>query len=172
MLSWVYRVSYCALIGTSHKLPPTLHRQPLNESWVRASRCKQHLPRYPQWSRTRYQGAVSTWEKVKKCIQLLWFFFCLEMCCCCSDNCCRELFFSAQNANCMLTFGPNTSCMLTIGILMVANLHADHWNPYGSKPCCMISENQHHSYPGPIASDKQAINEAKQLWERSSQNLP
>jgi len=41
LLSWVYPGSYCALIGTSHKLPPPLYRQPLNKVWVRAVGCKQ-----------------------------------------------------------------------------------------------------------------------------------
>ena len=56
ILSSVYPVSYCALIGTSHKLPPTLYRQPLDETCVRAGGCKQSLPGYPQGqSRTCYQ---------------------------------------------------------------------------------------------------------------------
>ena len=28
----MHLVSYCALIGMGHKLPPTLNRQPLNEA--------------------------------------------------------------------------------------------------------------------------------------------
>ena len=32
----VYPVSSCALIRTSHKLPPTIHKQPLNMARVRA----------------------------------------------------------------------------------------------------------------------------------------
>ena len=31
-ISLVYPVTYCALIGTSHKLPPKLYGQPLNEA--------------------------------------------------------------------------------------------------------------------------------------------
>jgi len=42
-----YPVSYCTLFGMSHKLPPTLYRQALNEAWVRADGCKQSLPGYP-----------------------------------------------------------------------------------------------------------------------------
>jgi len=49
-------LSICKCMCMSHKLPPTLHRQPLNEAWVRAGGCKQSLPRYPQGqSRTCYQ---------------------------------------------------------------------------------------------------------------------
>ena len=33
----VYPVSCCALIGMSHKLPPTLYRQPLSKAWVQAT---------------------------------------------------------------------------------------------------------------------------------------
>jgi len=49
-----------------HKLPPTLHRQPLNEAWARAGGCKQSLPRYPKGqSRTCYQecGCHSWYSK-------------------------------------------------------------------------------------------------------------
>jgi len=40
-------VSYCALTGASHKLLPTLNRQPFNRAWVWASEYKQSLSGYP-----------------------------------------------------------------------------------------------------------------------------